>query len=79
MTGENYRVVNTKALHNWLNTVAPAIKKGTASEKTLRYRDIIDEKFATHSPNDSVTGIYVARYSVGDGKAQYSADQNVIT
>ena len=79
MTGENYRVVNTKALHNWLNTVAPAIKKGTASEKTLRYRDIIDEKFATHSPNDNVTGIYVARYSVGDGKAQYSADQNVIT
>lgn len=79
MTGFNdYKVATVKNLHTWLNNIDNTIVIGTQSDKTLRKIDITNGNYATHSPNPDTTGVYISGYSVGDGKQDYTDDQNVI-
>ena len=85
---DDHKVVTSRDLVSWLNNVATG---GASSiwqqmdsstpiytNKTLRKIDITGGVWATYSPDENTTGIYISGYTVGDGKSAYSNNQDVI-
>lgn len=80
---EDHKVVTSKILSEWLYDAASdhgeSVWTGDAADyMTLTKADIVNEVWATYSIDENTTGIYITGYSVGDGKSEYTDEQNVI-
>ena len=80
---DNHKVVTSRDLWTWLHdllgeNITSVWKQNNPTLITLRKKDIVDSIWAIYSPDENTTGIYISGYSVGDGKSDYTDNQNVI-